>query len=763
MYSCLLNSIPNSQRKMPFDSIAQWNKVLSISLFPNSEQDQTPTGNALQPLAAQKSKGIRISKKYIGKEVYSNNIPPGRCFGLSHFWLLNRKKAYDALSSVSHEDAKDTGHKIKLQYIEDSCDFNRSRNVSSPFWREVCQAQGEEFRVHMRNNFHMKDLGQASYVLLSKSKKEFPIAACAIFLIMNASNQEICWDFILVGDHAVAAEFKINKKDKTFDITFFEVNSQIFMHSQVIKASIPLSKLEKYKGLCLLKEIQEDETGSFAQMPGGSIQNDLEGFLDRTHFFSKTYSTRNPAQTIMDHRLYFENKSNVPNKLELIRMYGSISKLTLDEKNDLLFISSVSGYANVVLELLSSDKSSTRADINYKSLLHGTTPVWQSAGVGHAEIVRILLEAGADANLADEDGVTPLTVAAQNGHFEVVKILLKAGADVNLASKHGVSPLLLAAQNGHTDIVKILLEAHAHVDSIFKTYGSTPLLQAIRFGHTAILKMLLQRGADIYHSDKNGMIPLDIARQYNRSEIEQILLDHMHKVDAEMSTEDRKYKLLIRAAKKGKIDTLESLLTSVDDINKEYEDGNHLLMYSVKNSHADAVGFLLTHCADKNKEDKRGKTPLYHAAKKGDTKIVEMLIAYGADTNKADKKGRTPLQRAMKKGNNKVVELLLAHGADVNTSTNTGCTALLFAAQNGCDEIVEMLLAHGADVNKAHVSGCTPLRQAAQNGHIGIVRKLLEYGADASLVDSNGWTPLRVAQEHGHDEIVKLLSMQIKS
>ena len=49
---------------------------------------------------------------------------------------------------------------------------------------------------------------------------------------------------------------------------------------------------------------------------------------------------------------------------------------------------------------------------------------------GHVEVIRFLLGAGADVNLANNSGATPLMMAAVGGHVEVLCLLLEAGADV---------------------------------------------------------------------------------------------------------------------------------------------------------------------------------------------------------------------------------------------------------------------------------------------------------------------------------------------
>ena len=63
----------------------------------------------------------------------------------------------------------------------------------------------------------------------------------------------------------------------------------------------------------------------------------------------------------------------------------------------------------------------------------GSRPLMLASDRGHAEVVHLLLEAGADRNLANDDGDTALMLASKTGRIEVVRLLLDAGADRNKA------------------------------------------------------------------------------------------------------------------------------------------------------------------------------------------------------------------------------------------------------------------------------------------------------------------------------------------
>jgi ankyrin repeat protein len=94
------------------------------------------------------------------------------------------------------------------------------------------------------------------------------------------------------------------------------------------------------------------------------------------------------------------------------------------------------------------------------------------ASAGNIEIVRILLDKGANVNVPRKDGITPLHLASNQGSVEIVKLLLDKGAKVDVkGGKNSITPLMLASMNGHTEVVKLLLERGA--DPRLKSFGST--------------------------------------------------------------------------------------------------------------------------------------------------------------------------------------------------------------------------------------------------------------------------------------------------
>ena len=72
---------------------------------------------------------------------------------------------------------------------------------------------------------------------------------------------------------------------------------------------------------------------------------------------------------------------------------------------------------------------------------------------GQVEIVCLLLEAGANKDVADNSGRTALTRAATEGRAQIVRVLLEVGANKDLADYHRRTSLMRACGQGHVEVV----------------------------------------------------------------------------------------------------------------------------------------------------------------------------------------------------------------------------------------------------------------------------------------------------------------------
>lgn len=135
------------------------------------------------------------------------------------------------------------------------------------------------------------------------------------------------------------------------------------------------------------------------------------------------------------------------------------------------------------------------------TLLH--TACW----FGHAAIVRLLLEHGADVNARTGSDNTPFYWACWHGRTNIARLLLEYGADPNARDMSGNIPLHWACRFGHAEIVRFLVEQGTDVNARNQK-GCTPLHQACKKTNTIIARLLLKHGADPGAKDKDGCTPI---------------------------------------------------------------------------------------------------------------------------------------------------------------------------------------------------------------------------------------------------------------
>ncbi|RLN30226.1 hypothetical protein C2845_PM05G02570 [Panicum miliaceum] len=123
-----------------------------------------------------------------------------------------------------------------------------------------------------------------------------------------------------------------------------------------------------------------------------------------------------------------------------------------------------------------------------------------AAEQGHCEAVRLLLSKGVDVDPVNYRG-TPLHLAAAKDRDQVVKILLEHGADPNKVVNHVFSPLMMACCGHSLKCMKLLVQVGADVNFISPS-GPSILMEAVDDGLTDIVKLLLEAGADPNIADR---------------------------------------------------------------------------------------------------------------------------------------------------------------------------------------------------------------------------------------------------------------------
>jgi len=157
----------------------------------------------------------------------------------------------------------------------------------------------------------------------------------------------------------------------------------------------------------------------------------------------------------------------------------------------------------------------------------GFTSLHMAADNGHAEIVDILLEAGAKLNPQDScTAQTPLIMAINKKKFDIAKKLISKGADPDLLTETSGCALHYAVIKENIEIVKMLIDAKADVNLYEGNKGYSIVYLAATLNQVETMKLLIAAGADINMVDDDGRAPLHYAASNGLGDVIKILADN---------------------------------------------------------------------------------------------------------------------------------------------------------------------------------------------------------------------------------------------
>lgn len=296
-----------------------------------------------------------------------------------------------------------------------------------------------------------------------------------------------------------------------------------------------------------------------------------------------------------------------------------------------------------VRELLDQDPQLANRVSDYASYYIGSgAPLKNAAARGHLEIVKLLLERGANPNLPEE-GIAPhghaLYSAAANGHYEIAKLLLEHGAYPNPEVESSADALSRAISNNDQPMIDLLC-----------SYGASRAVHLLA-----------------YYGDVKTAAAIFA--------VNPALAD-----DPEA---------LVNAAGEGQEAFVRLLLRYQPDLPKRARFPG----WSVGAPTRELNELLFEHGLDPSQPDWLRVTPLHHFARKGDVERAVVFIDHGADLHARDEDiCSTPLAWAAKFGQTEMVELLLRRGAKPSLPDDPAwATPLAWATRNGHQQIVDLL------------------------------------------------------------------------
>jgi len=295
------------------------------------------------------------------------------------------------------------------------------------------------------------------------------------------------------------------------------------------------------------------------------------------------------------------------------------------------------------------------AEINTKDN-YGRTALFCAVIAERKEVVKALLDLGADTEIMDHEGQLVLHASVRvRQEFRILDCLLDGGADIDGKDAHGRTPLKIAVDSGMRLFSLKLLQRGAD-PNVRDFEGETPFFSAIRKGDTNLVKEMLKAGADAYAQDKDGRTAFWNACVRGPASTAKVMHEWCKNTKA-LHDRDSHGKTLLHSA----------------------------VLYDDAESNCSLIQFLVEQGVELDAKDNEGKSALWYAGLKGHVKVIKTLLQLGADIqtlNERDAQGRTVLhaiflsQRCPRYNH---LRILVDKGVDINAMDNEGKTALWYA------------------------------------------------------------------------------------
>ena len=363
----------------------------------------------------------------------------------------------------------------------------------------------------------------------------------------------------------------------------------------------------------------------------------------------------------------------------------------------------------------------------------GLTPLMTAARTGSVAVVQALLGHGAEVTAATaETRSTALMWAVAEPHPDVVRVLLDAGADPRASTFKGFTPLMFAARNGDIALARTLIDAGVDVNEP-SADGTHILPFAIVSAQDTFAQFLLEAGADP-NGSMNGMFALHAAS----GSVSQWLGEWYRR-----HGRGGLYAGMGRARLSGsrRVPLVKALLAKGADPNARITTSAMIMSYigypkkgafePFSCGTGDLRGATALWVAAHDMNGTHGQAHVFSVMPSGTTTNVDVLQALldgGADQHLTTDDGTTPFMAAAGLGpatytpreprgvravsSEQAVRLLHEAGADINAVNEANFTALHGAAFRGMNEVIEYLVANGADLDARDFRGRTAYRMA---------------------------------------------------
>ena len=421
------------------------------------------------------------------------------------------------------------------------------------------------------------------------------------------------------------------------------------------------------------------------------------------------------------------------------------------------------------------------------------------------DVMKLLLDSGADVNHRAKDGVMPLSYSLPQ---EFTRLLREAGAKFPQETEPYQAALqrylAAAAENRTDDAWQLVCKEHLLLNAPLDKTGLTLLMKAVREHNTPLAETLLFTGAKADVQDAEGFTALNYARQAGDKRMlwllqQQVCSDlhpGLHEAVLHGNTEKVR-SLLQKGADPNAVHFGSSRPTPLQCVSsgpmKEMaalllEAGADPNMVLANTTPAffnaffsyepctELAELFAAHGVDVNLRDARGNTALFAVVSFGFPHVaadVRWLLQHGAAADAVNKRGETPHMLCRRA---EALELLLQeapqHADRADAAGNTPLLHIVRRMQlpqynaKGEDtgweaaellQQIRLLTARGVNVNAADAQGQTALMLAAERRQGAAVELLLAAGANPALKDAAGLSALSYAHASGDEAIISLL------
>jgi ankyrin repeat protein len=348
-------------------------------------------------------------------------------------------------------------------------------------------------------------------------------------------------------------------------------------------------------------------------------------------------------------------------------------------------------------------------------------------GQNHLNLVQLLLRYKPDINHRCKDlGYTALHYACEVDDVDIIKCLLQHGADPTIKSKRHLTPLHVALSNGEKQGAIELIKADPSVVNDYSLDDNdqpalTPMCLAAMEDFPEVIKLLAECGADVCIST-NGIFPL----RFSGSQGLVPCLRALVNAGAAVVSEDGVTALVCSV---DNISAVRILLDNGADVNFRNRSGLTALHHAVVHNRLETAQELVKREADVNIKDDRGKTALYYSILRKNESIAKFLLNHSSIIED----GAELLYQAAKLDLSECVSLTLDCGVEVNSYDSRKKTALHYASTRS-EKSFKVLLERGGDPNSpgqfGRVSSVTPLMSSLLFGRSDNIKILLDSGTN---------------------------------